>query len=193
LVDDNCQVFSFTQVANGRLPLTFLFCFLSEPFIMKIRVGQGYDVHQLAEGRPLVIGGVEIPFDKGALGHSDADVLIHAIMDAILGAAGLNDIGHYFPDTDKSYKDIDSKELLSKVFDLICQKGLVIGNIDSTVCLQSPKIAPYIPMMKMAISEILKINPGQISIKATTGERMGFVGRQEGIAAMAVVLLCTEG
>jgi len=156
---------------------------------MNIRVGQGYDVHQLVVGRPLIIGGVEVPSEKGALGHSDADVLIHAIMDAILGAAGLNDIGHYFPDTDESYKSIDSKILLSRVFELVCQKGFVIGNIDSTICLQSPKIAPFIPMMKNAISAILKINPSQISIKATTGEKMGFVGRQEGIAAMAVALL----
>jgi 2-C-methyl-D-erythritol 2,4-cyclodiphosphate synthase len=156
---------------------------------MNIRVGQGYDVHQMVVGRPLIIGGVEIPSEKGALGHSDADVLIHAIMDAILGAAGLNDIGHYFPDTDEFYKGIDSKILLSRVFELVCKKDLFIGNIDSTICLQSPKIAPYIPMMKNAISAILKIDPGQISIKATTGENMGFVGRQEGIAAMAVVLL----
>ncbi len=159
---------------------------------MKIRVGQGYDVHQLIDGRPLIIGGVQVASDKGALGHSDADVLIHAIMDAMLGAAGLNDIGYYFPNTDKTYQGISSKKLLAMVAGLIFDKGFKIGNIDSTVCLQSPVVGPYINGMKEAISGILNIETDQISIKATTGEKIGFVGRQEGIAAMAVVLLWQE-
>ncbi len=159
---------------------------------MSIRVGQGYDVHQLVEGRPLIIGGVEIPSEKGALGHSNADVLIHAIMDGLLGAAGLDDIGHYFPNTDKAYQGIDSKILLSRVATLIFEKGFKVGNIDSTVCLQSPKIGPYVKDMKVVISGILNISPDNISVKATTGEEIGFVGRQEGVTAIAVVLLISE-
>jgi len=156
---------------------------------MEIRVGHGHDVHQLVQGRPLIIGGVHIASDKGALGHSDADVLIHAIMDSLLGAAGLNDIGHYFPDTDQAFKSIDSKELLQRVYLIIVQEGFRVGNIDCTVCLQAPKISHFIPTMKEGIASILKISSSQIGIKATTGEGMGFVGRNEGIEAFAVSLL----
>jgi 2-C-methyl-D-erythritol 2,4-cyclodiphosphate synthase len=156
---------------------------------MKIRVGQGYDVHQLVEGRTLVIGGVEVPSSKGSLGHSDADVLIHAVMDALLGAAGLDDIGHHFPDSDPCYKGIDSKKLLATVVGLVGQEGFSIGNIDCTICLQKPKISTFIPRMKETMASILGIETSQLSIKATTGEEMGFVGRHEGIAAMAVALV----
>lgn len=158
-----------------------------------MRVGFGYDVHRLDGNRPFVIGGVLIPYDKGAVGHSDADVLIHAIMDALLGAAALGDIGQHFPDTDPRYKDADSKWLLEKVMLLLHQRGMIIGNIDSTVCLQQPKISPYIPEMKGVLCELMQLNPDQLSIKATTTEKLGFVGREEGVAAQAVVLVRSSG
>ena len=154
-----------------------------------IKIGQGIDVHQLKEGIPLYIGGVEVPSDIGAVGHSDADVLLHAIMDAIFGAAGMRDIGVHFPDTDKNYKGIRSTLLLKECHRIIRQEQWQIGNIDATVLLQSPKIAEFIPAMEEEIAKILEIDSSQINIKATTTEKMGFVGRGEGIQAEAVVLL----
>ncbi len=156
---------------------------------MSYRIGSGVDFHQLAAGRDLWIGGVMIPHHKGAIGHSDADVLLHAICDAMLGALCLGDIGIHFPNTNDAYKNIDSKILLSKVFELIREKEYQIVNIDSTLCLEAPKIAPYIPVMQEAISSILSINISDISIKATTTEKMGFAGREEGLVAYATVLL----
>ena len=147
------------------------------------------DVHQLVEGRPLWIGGVLIPHHKGALGHSDADVLLHAICDALLGALSLGDIGMHFPDTDSTYRNIDSKILLQKTFELISQKKYSIVNIDSSLCLESPKIKQHSAAMKKVIAGILKIKEEDISIKATTNEKMGFVGREEGVVAYATVLL----
>jgi len=157
--------------------------------VNNIRIGSGFDVHQLVEGRPLMLGGVEIPFSKGLLGHSDADVLIHAICDALFGAANLGDIGQHFPDTDQKFKDIDSKLLLYETLLLITKKGYTIGNIDCTICAQKPKLADYIPQMKTVLAEVLKIPVEDISIKATTTEELGFVGREEGICAMATVLV----
>lgn len=156
---------------------------------MSYRIGSGVDFHQLSEGRALWIGGVMIPHHKGSLGHSDADVLLHAICDALLGALCLGDIGIHFPDTQQEYKNIDSKILLLKTFQLIKEKGYDVVNIDSTLCLQAPKIAPYVKAMQSAIAEILKIAVDDISIKATTTEKMGFVGREEGLMAYATVLL----
>jgi len=153
------------------------------------RIGYGYDVHQLSENRKLVIGGIEIPHDKGLLGHSDADVLIHAICDSLLGAAALGDIGIHFPDTDNSFKNIDSKILLGKVAQLLNTKGYVIGNIDTTICLETPKIMKYAPQMRQVLSNILGISDDQISIKATTKEQMGFIGRKEGAEAHSVALI----
>ncbi len=154
-----------------------------------IKVGFGFDVHKLKEGNELWIGGVKIDSDKGSVGHSDGDVLIHAICDAILGAANLRDIGFHFPDTDPKYKGIDSKVLLREVCDKLDQTGYVINNIDSTVSLEKPKIAGYIPDMLIALSETTNLDKNNISIKATTTEKLGFTGRQEGIAAYAVVLI----
>lgn len=156
---------------------------------MKVKVGFGFDVHQLKENLPLTIGGVLIPHSKGALGHSDADVLIHAICDALLGAAGLRDIGFYFPDTSVEFKGIDSKILLQRVVDLIVEKGFSIGNIDASLCLEQPKINPHIQKMKETLAPVLRIDVSDISIKATTNEKMGYVGREEGVAAYAVALL----
>jgi 2-C-methyl-D-erythritol 2,4-cyclodiphosphate synthase len=153
------------------------------------RIGHGYDVHQLVEGRALVIGGVAIPHPKGLLGHSDADVLIHAICDACLGAAGLGDIGRHFPDSDVKYKDIDSRILLRRVCDALAAESWRVGNVDSTVIAQAPKLAPYLAKMTDNIAADLAILPSQVNIKATTTERLGFAGREEGIAAHAVVLL----
>ncbi len=154
-----------------------------------MRIGFGYDVHRFAEGRDLWLGGIKIPYSKGLLGHSDADVVIHAICDALLGAAALGDIGTHFPDTDPRYKGIDSKKLLAETWKLVALKGFTIQNIDSTIAVQVPKIAPYIEMMRHTLSVLMNINIGQISIKATTTERLGFEGREEGISAYAVVLL----
>ncbi|MBK7965585.1 MAG: 2-C-methyl-D-erythritol 2,4-cyclodiphosphate synthase [Bacteroidetes bacterium] len=156
---------------------------------MKIKVGFGFDVHQLQEGRDFYIGGVKIPHSKGALGHSDADALIHAICDALLGAAGLKDIGFYFPDTSAEFKGIDSKILLKRVVDLISEKGYTIGNVDVSLVLEKPKIKPYIDEMINTLAPILKVELDDISIKATTNEKMGYVGREEGIAAYAVCLI----
>ncbi|NOZ36386.1 MAG: 2-C-methyl-D-erythritol 2,4-cyclodiphosphate synthase [Chlorobi bacterium] len=156
---------------------------------MKIRTGIGYDVHKLAENRTLTIGGIVIPHEKGSLGHSDGDVLIHAICDALLGAANLRDIGFHFPDTSAEYKGIDSKILLKKVVKLIRKKGFEISNIDSTIVLQKPKVKDFIPQMKEILAETLHIPVNDISIKATTTENLGFAGREEGIAAYASVLI----
>lgn len=154
-----------------------------------MRIGFGFDVHQLSADRDLWLGGVKIPAAKGTLGHSDADVLLHAICDAILGALALGDIGKHFPDTDAAYKGIDSKVLLSKVIELIDEKGYTVSNIDSTLCLESPKVMSYAPEMRNVISGICRITSDDVSIKATTNEKMGFIGRHEGVTAYAVVLL----
>ena len=156
---------------------------------MNLRIGFGVDFHQLVEDRDLWLGGVKIPHTKGALGHSDADVLLHAICDAMLGAACLGDIGVHFPDTDASFKNIDSKILLRKSFELITKQGYSIVNIDSSLCLQEPKIKKYIPEMQTAIAAILSLQSSDVSIKATTTEKMGFVGREEGLVAYATILL----
>ena len=153
------------------------------------RIGQGFDVHRFAAGRKLFLGGVEIPFEMGLLGHSDADVLIHAMADALLGALALGDIGVHFPDNDQQYKDIDSKILLKKAYSLIKEKGYRVVNIDNTLMLEKPKVSKYSAEMKQVLSDILEIDTSQISIKATTMEKMGFVGRQEGVAATSIVLL----
>ena len=156
---------------------------------MNIRTGQGIDFHKLEEGRDLWLGGVKIPFEKGCLAHSDGDVLIHALCDAMLGAAGLNDIGHYFPDTSSEFKNIDSKILLARTNNIISGEGYTLVNADCTICLEKPRIAPFIPEMKNAIAAVLKTNTDRISIKATTTEKMGFTGRGEGIIAIAAVLI----
>jgi 2-C-methyl-D-erythritol 2,4-cyclodiphosphate synthase len=156
---------------------------------MNIRIGQGIDFHRLEIGRDLWLGGINIPSEKGCVAHSDGDVLIHAICDALLGAAGLPDIGHYFPDTSAEYKNIDSKILLKKTFDLIREKNFRVVNIDSTVCLEKPKIASFIPAMRSIVSDILGAESENIAIKATTTEKLGFTGREEGVVAIAVVLL----
>lgn len=155
----------------------------------KIRVGFGFDVHQLREGHDFWLGGIKIEHTKGAFGHSDADVLIHVICDALLGAANMRDIGFHFPDTSNDYKGIDSKILLKDVIKLITEKGCSIGNIDATICLQRPKINPYIPEMKKTLSGVMGIPEDDISIKATTTEKLGYVGREEGVSAYAVVLI----
>jgi 2-C-methyl-D-erythritol 2,4-cyclodiphosphate synthase len=156
---------------------------------MNFRIGFGYDVHRLQEGLPFWLGGVEIEHHAGAVGHSDADVLLHAICDALLGAAALGDIGEHFPDTDPAYKGISSSILLQRTIQLIRSKGYEIGNIDTTVCLQTPKIKPYIPEMRKQIAQTLNVDEGLVSVKATTEEKLGFTGRQEGISAYAVVLI----
>lgn len=159
---------------------------------MNIRIGFGVDYHQLTEGRDFWLGGVQISHSKGALGHSDADVLLHAICDAMLGAACLGDIGVHFPDTDATLKNIDSKILLQQSYTLIQQQGYRIVNIDSTLCLQAPKIKDYIPAMQSVIATILSLQNGDVSIKATTTEKMGFVGREEGLVAYATILLIKD-
>jgi 2-C-methyl-D-erythritol 2,4-cyclodiphosphate synthase len=156
---------------------------------MKIRVGMGYDVHQLKEGEDFWLGGIKISHSKGAVGHSDADVLIHVICDALLGAANMRDIGYHFSDQDPAFKGIDSKILLKDVIKLIGEKGWSIGNIDATICLQKPKINPSVPKMKARLAEVMGIAEEDISIKATTTEKLGFVGREEGVSAYAVVLI----
>lgn len=156
---------------------------------MKIRVGFGYDVHRFAEHRDLWLGGIKIEYVKGLEGHSDADVLIHVICDALLGAANLRDIGYQFPDTAAEYKDVDSKLLLKRVMELLKEKEYLLGNIDVTICAEQPKLNPHIPMMKKTLAAIMDIDEEDISIKATTTERLGFVGREEGIAAYATVLI----
>lgn len=154
-----------------------------------MRIGHGYDVHRLTEGRKLIIGGVDIPYKLGLLGHSDADVLLHAISDAILGAAALGDIGGMFPDTDNKWKDADSLKLLEAVVQRVSDEGYIVENIDSTLIAQQPKMKPYIPLMRENIAKACGIDISQISVKATTEEQLGFTGRQEGISAHAVVLL----
>ena len=154
-----------------------------------MRIGQGYDVHQLVEGRPLIIGGIEIPHEKGLLGHSDADVLLHTVADACLGAIAEGDIGKHFPDTDPTFKDADSAKLLSHVWEIVKEKGYKLGNIDCTIIAQKPKMAPHIPEMKKRIADLLEGDESQVNVKATTTEKLGFCGREEGIAAQAVVLL----
>ena len=156
---------------------------------MNIRVGQGIDFHRLEKGHELWLGGIQIPSELGSVAYSDGDVLLHAVCDALLGAAGFKDIGHQFPDSDPEFRNIDSKVLLKRTFDLIKEKGYGVVNIDSTICLEKPKIALYSDEMKKTISDILETHPENISIKATTTEKLGFIGREEGIAAMAVVLL----
>ena len=154
-----------------------------------MRIGIGYDMHQLAENRRLILGGVEIPFNKGLLGHSDADVLTHAINDALLGAAALGDIGIHFPDNDPKYKDISSLLLLKKVKELLKKADYQVVNIDTVICAEKPKLAPYIEQMRKNLAECLEINMDQVSVKATTSEKMGFVGREEGIAVQAVCMI----
>ena len=155
-----------------------------------MRVGIGYDVHKLVENRKLIIGGVDIPYEKGLLGHSDADVLIHALCDALLGAAAMRDIGYHFPPIKgNEYENIDSKILLRKVMQMLRDAGYELGNCDCTICAESPKLNPHIPAMTACLAEVMGVSKGQISIKATTTERLGFVGRKEGMAAQAVVLI----
>ena len=156
---------------------------------MKIRVGLGFDVHQLVEGRDLIIGGIKIAHFKGLLGHSDADVLIHAVCDALLGAANMRDIGYHFPDTSAETQDIDSKIILRKTIDLLATKGYRVGNIDATICAERPKINPHVPAMKNCLAQIIGCDEDDISIKATTTEKLGFTGREEGISAYAVCLI----
>ncbi|MFW6226810.1 MAG: 2-C-methyl-D-erythritol 2,4-cyclodiphosphate synthase [Bacteroidota bacterium] len=153
------------------------------------RIGFGYDVHQLGEGHKLVIGGIEVPHSRGSIGHSDGDVLIHAICDAMLGALNLRDIGFHFPDTKAELKGIDSKIILKKTIQLIREKGYDIGNIDTTICLQKPRLLSHIPLMQEALAKVMEISQQKIAIKATTTERLGFVGVEQGISAYAVVLL----
>ena len=154
-----------------------------------MRIGHGYDVHRLVEGRKLILGGVEIPFEKGLLGHSDADVLAHAVMDALLGAAALGDIGKLFPDSDPAYSGADSLVLLRRVAEVLAEHGYRIGNVDATVLAQRPKLAPHIPEMRERLAAAMGIGPGQVSVKATTEEGLGFTGTGEGIAAHAVALI----
>ncbi|WP_278989166.1 2-C-methyl-D-erythritol 2,4-cyclodiphosphate synthase [Segatella bryantii] len=156
---------------------------------MKIRVGMGYDVHKLVEGRNLFLGGIKIDHTMGLLGHSDADVLIHAICDALLGAANMRDIGYHFPDTSADTLNVDSKILLRKVVELIATKGYRVGNIDATICAERPKINPHVPQMKACLAQVMGIDEDEISIKATTTEKLGFTGRQEGMSAYAVALI----
>jgi 2-C-methyl-D-erythritol 2,4-cyclodiphosphate synthase len=153
------------------------------------RIGQGYDVHQLVENRPLIIGGITIPFDKGLLGHSDADVLLHAVADACLGAIGEGDIGRHFPDTDQAFKDADSGKLLQHVWNLVKERGYELVNADCTIIAQKPKMAPFVPAMKENVASLLETGLENINVKATTTEKLGFVGREEGIASQVVVLL----
>lgn len=156
---------------------------------MKVRVGFGYDVHQLVEGRDLILGGIKIEHCKGLLGHSDADVLLHAVCDALLGAASMRDIGYHFPDTSADTLDIDSKIILRKTIDLLATKGYKVGNIDATICAERPKINPHVPAMKACMAQIIGCDEDDISIKATTTEKLGFTGREEGMAAYAVCLI----
>ena len=153
------------------------------------RIGNGYDVHQLVNGKPLIVGGISIPHHKGATGHSDADVLLHAICDALLGAAALGDIGQHFPDTNIEFKGIDSKILLGNVGEMIGERNYEVGNIDTTIVLQKPKLQDYIPEMRKTIANILSVDTSQVSVKATTTEQLGLIGREEGIAAYATALL----
>ena len=154
-----------------------------------MRIGYGFDIHQLVEGRKLILGGLEIPFEKGLLGHSDADVLLHAITDALLGALALGDIGQHFPDTDPEHKDADSRLLLRHCYKLVKEKGYELSNLDATIVAQRPKLMPHIPKIREIIASDLEVDLDQVSVKATTSEKLGFVGREEGISATAVVLI----
>ena len=154
-----------------------------------IRIGQGFDVHKFEEGRPLILGGVTIPHDKGLVGHSDADVLLHTITDAALGAIGEGDIGRHFPDTDNAYKDADSAVLLEKIWEVVEARGYKLGNIDCTIMTEKPKMAPHIETIQARIAQLLKADVSQVNVKATTTEKLGFTGRGEGMASMAVILL----
>lgn len=154
-----------------------------------IRIGQGFDVHKFEEGRPLIIGGITIPHEKGLIGHSDADVLLHTITDAALGAIAEGDIGRHFPDTDAAYKDVDSAVLLKKIWELVTARGYELGNIDCTIMAERPKMAPYIDSIQKRVAELLQADISQVNIKATTTEKLGFTGREEGIASMATILL----
>lgn len=155
----------------------------------EMRIGHGYDVHRLVEGRKLILGGAEIPWEKGLLGHSDADVLTHAVMDALLGAAGLGDIGRHFPDTDPAYAGADSLKLLAYVVALLRERGFTVGNVDATVLAQRPKLAPHIPQMRDNLARTMEVGPEQVNVKATTEEGLGFTGSGEGMAAHAVALI----
>ena len=157
--------------------------------VQGMRIGHGYDVHRLIEGRKLVLGGVDIPWEQGLLGHSDADVLTHAVMDALLGAAGLRDIGMHFPDTDPAYDGADSLKLLARVVELLWEKGFSVGNVDATVLAQRPKLAPYISQMRDNLARVMEISPDWVNVKATTEEGLGFTGSGEGMAAHAVALI----
>ncbi len=175
---------------QGNSLIYFFISRKNNTFAQKMfRIGFGYDVHKLAEGEKLIIGGVEIPHNKGTVGHSDADVLIHAIIDALLGAAAMKDIGYWFSDKDPKYKNIDSKILLKKTIEIIAEKNYKVGNIDATIALQTPKIKPYIDQMRQIIAETINTHIDNISIKATTTEKLGFEGRQEGVSAYAVALI----
>ena len=154
-----------------------------------MRIGYGYDVHQLQAGEELWLGGILVPHEKGAVGHSDADVVLHVICDALLGALAMRDIGYHFPDTDPAYKGIDSKKLLRATYAKIREAGWALGNLDTTLCLQRPKVLPYIEEMRACIAEVMEVEVGRVSVKATTTERLGFVGTEEGVSAHAVVLL----
>jgi 2-C-methyl-D-erythritol 2,4-cyclodiphosphate synthase len=159
---------------------------------MRFRIGTGFDVHAFAEGRPLILAGVPVPYEKGLLGHSDADVALHALMDALLGAAALGDIGKYFPDTDERYKGADSRELLRTVLEILRREGWQVNNADVTIIAQRPKLASYIPQMRRLVAQDLQIDPDAVNIKATTTEKLGFTGRGEGIAAEAAVSLIRD-
>lgn len=154
-----------------------------------IRVGQGFDVHEFADNRPLIIGGVTIPYERGLIGHSDADVLLHTITDAALGAIGEGDIGRHFPDTDPEFKDADSAKLLAYIWRLVDERGYMLGNVDCTIIAQKPKMAPYIETIQARIAELLQAEVSQVNVKATTTEKLGFTGREEGIASLATILL----
>ncbi len=154
-----------------------------------MRIGHGYDVHKLAPGRRLILGGVDVPYHEGLLGHSDADVLTHAVMDALLGAAGLGDIGQHFPDNDPAYAGADSLKLLARVMELLREAGYAVGNVDATVLAQAPKLAPHIPQMRQNLARVMGVDPGRVNVKATTEEGLGFTGAKQGIAAHAVVLI----
>ncbi|MCK1997764.1 2-C-methyl-D-erythritol 2,4-cyclodiphosphate synthase [Psychrobacillus psychrodurans] len=154
-----------------------------------MRIGQGFDVHEFADNRPLIIGGIEIPYERGLIGHSDADVLLHTITDAALGAIGEGDIGRHFPDTDPDFKDADSAKLLEHIWKLVDAKGYKLGNIDCTIIAQKPKMSPYIETIRTRVAELLQADVSQVNVKATTTERLGFTGREEGVASMATILL----
>lgn len=154
-----------------------------------MRIGQGFDVHEFADNRPLIIGGIEIPYERGLIGHSDADVLLHTVTDAALGAIGEGDIGRHFPDTDPEFKDADSAKLLEHIWKLVDARGYKLGNIDCTIIAQKPKMAPYIETIRERVAELLQADVSQVNVKATTTEKLGFTGREEGIASMATILL----